>query len=442
MGQPGRRTSMAERIEIGERWAAGQNDAEIARAMDLRPSVVRKWRRKYQRTGRAGLVSCMGRPAKGALSQSPGPVQAAVGEMRARHAGWGPVTIRTELAGDETLAGLKLPSRARIAAFLKERNLTRKYERHRDLPQPQSVAPQRAHEEWEVDAQGVMAVAGLGSVSIINIADLFSRLKIDSLPCLNTSHPSTPDYQLVLRRAFVQYGLPERISFDHDSVFYDNASASPFPTSLHLWLIALGVEVRFIEQAPPAEHSVIERSHQTVTKQAIVGQHFADETALQQSLSARLDFLNRRFPSRTLAGQPPLVVWPEARHSGRPYRLEWEPEMLDLDRVHAYLAQGRWFRQTSSQGQFSLGAQRYNLGIRLARKTVQISFDPASVEFIVPWPDGSALIRLQPLGLTPADLMGELSPFVSLPVYQLALPFSPAQWRQMYLANDLAGTTF
>jgi hypothetical protein len=120
--------------------------------------------------------------------------------MRASHPGWGPDTIRTELEGDEALAKLKLPSRSRIAAFLKAQNLTRKYERHSDLPQPQ-----RAHEEWEVDAQGVMAVAGLGAVSIINIADLFSRLKIDSLPGLKRSHPNTQAYQLVRRRAFVHY---------------------------------------------------------------------------------------------------------------------------------------------------------------------------------------------------------------------------------------------
>jgi hypothetical protein len=56
--------------------------------------------------------------------------------------------------------------------------------------------------------------------------------------------------------------------------------------------------------------------------------------------------------------------------------------------------------------------------------------------------DGSDPIRLQPQGLTTTALMGELSPFVSLPVYQLALPFSPTQWRQMSLANHLAGTTF
>jgi transposase len=442
MSQRGRETSLEQRVEIGERWTEGQSDPEIAAAMNLSPETVRKWRRKYQRQGRAGLNSAMGRPAKGVLSQFPVKVRMAVKEMRQSHPGWGPLTLRTELELEPSLNKLSLPSRARIAAFLKEQKWTRKYERHSPLPQAPTVEPDRAHEEWEVDAQGAMKVANLGTVSIINIADLFSRLKIDSLPCLKSSHPNTQDYQLLLRRAFVRYGLPQRISFDHDSVFYDNVSASPFPTLLHLWLIALDIKVRFIQQVPPAEHSVIERSHQTVTNQAVLGQHFADAPALQQSLSQRLDFLNSHFPSRSLAGQPPLVVWPQAHHSGRPYRLEWEPEMLELQRVHQYLAQGRWFRQTSAQGQFSLGAHRYNLGCRFNRQSVHITFDPQTVEFVCLLPVDTPLLRLKPLGLTKLDLMGELTPLVSLPVYQLALPFSLAQWREISLANELTGTTF
>jgi hypothetical protein len=217
-------------------------------------------------------------------------------DMRTGHPGWGPITIRAELEDRPHLAGLKLPSRPRIAAFLKQEGLTRKYERHSELPQAQAVDPRRAHEEWEMDAQGVVKVSGLGPVSVINISDLFSRVKVDSFPCLNTSHPSTQDYQLVLRRAFLNYGLPERMSLDHDSVFYDNASASPFPSMIHLWLIALGIDVRFIEKRPPAEHSVIERSHQTVAQQAIAGQTFADGAALQEacqsdSTSSTLAFL-------------------------------------------------------------------------------------------------------------------------------------------------------
>jgi transposase len=441
MVQRGQKTSLEERIEIGERWESGQTDPQIAVAIGRPIPTVRKWRRKYQREGRSGLASRMGRPPTGALGQFPLEMQDAVREMRESHSGWGPLTIRAELKDDQRFVGMRLPSRSRIAAFLRQEGFTRKYERHTELPQPQAVEPERAHEEWEVDAKGVIKVPNLGSVSIININYLFSRLRVDSFPCLNTSHPNTRDYQLVFRRAFLNRGLPKRVSLDHDSVFYDNASASPYPTTLHLWLISLGVDVCFIKQKPPAAHSVIERAHQTINRQAVVGQVFADGSALQQSLDDRLDFLNSRFPSRSLDGQPPLVAYPEAQHSGQPYRPEWEDDMLDMQRVYDYLAQGRWFRRTSTHGQFSLGTHRYNVGKDLGNQTLEITFDTHAREFKCLSEDGSQEIRLAAQGLTKANLTGELGPLIALPAYQLALPFSRAAWREMTLCDSLIGTT-
>ena len=66
MARRGQTTSLAERVEIGKRWEAGQKDLEIAAAMSLPVWTVRKWRRKYQKEGRSGLGSRMGRPATGA----------------------------------------------------------------------------------------------------------------------------------------------------------------------------------------------------------------------------------------------------------------------------------------------------------------------------------------------------------------------------------------
>ena len=441
MVRRGQKTSLEERIEIGERWESGQTDPQIATAMGRPLPTVRKWRRKYQREGRSGLASRMGRPTTGALGQFPLEIQDAVREMRESHSGWGPLTIRAELEDDRHFTGMRLPSRSRIAAFLKQEGFTRKYERHSELSQPQVVEPERAHEEWEVDAKGVIKVPELGSVSIINIKDSFSRLKVDSFPCLNTSHPNTRDYQLVFRRAFLNYGLPERVSLDHDSVFYDNASASPYPTMIHLWLIALNVGVCFIKQKPPAAHSIIERAHQTINRQAVAGQVFANGPALQKSLDDRLDFLNSCFPSRSLDGRAPLVAHPEARHSGQPYRSEWEEDMLDMERVHNYLAQGRWFRRTSTHGQFSLGTHRYNVGKDLGEQTLEITFNPQTREFKCLPEDGGQEMRLAAQGLTKIDLMGELSPLIALAAYQLALPFSRDAWREMTLCNNLTDTT-
>lgn len=441
MGEKGRVTTLKERIEIGERWEAGQTDPEIAQAMGRSVWVVRKWRRKYEREGRSGLASRMGRPATGALGQFPKRIREVIRQMRTANSGWGPDTIRTELEKSSEFKNVKLPSRPRIAAFLKQENFTRPYERHSELPQPKKKVTQHVHEEWEMDAQGVIDVISVGRVSIINIIDVRSHLKVDSLPCMDTSHPNTQHYQFILRRAFLQYGLPERISLDRDSVFYNNTSASPFPSTLHLWLSALHVDVRFIEAPPPTEHSLIERNHQTLYRQAIAGQTFTTGDALQRRLTERRKFLNEDFPSRTLEHRSPLEAYPEAQHSGRPYRPEWEEAILDIQRIYDYLARGRWFRRTSSQGQFSLGAHRYSVGKDFADQQLEITFDPQSRELVCCSEDGEEQIHLPIQGLTESNLMGELAPLVTLPVYQLALPFTPEAWREIMLCADLTGTT-
>ena len=226
----------------------------------------------------------MGRPAAGALATAPAEMKDAILELREKHPGWGAQTLRLEIAKDKRFADLRIPSRARSSAYLKEQKKVRKYEHHQDLPEPKAQPVQRPHQEWEMDAQGVTTVAGLGKVSFINVLDVYGHASIDSHDCLHTRHPKSEEYQQVLRRAFIRYGVPEQISLDHDSAFYDNKSASPFPSVIHLWLIGLGVQVRFIHKKPPLEHSRIERYHQTIAGQAFEDQSFTDVTALQHSL--------------------------------------------------------------------------------------------------------------------------------------------------------------
>lgn len=442
MSIKGQVTSFAERIEIGRRWAAGQSDAEIALALQRPLLTIRKWRRRNQHQGRAGLTSLMGRPATGVLGQFPGEIVDEILQMRAAHPGWGPLTIRTELQRDVRFVGLRLPSRSRMAAYLKLKDKVKKYERHHDLPQPATSSVKRPHQEWEVDAQGKIAISGLGSASIINILDVFSHVKIDSLPCLRTTHANTQDYQLILRRAFVRYGLPEQISFDHDSVFYDNQTASPFPTGLHLWLIALQVGVRFIHQKPPLEHARIERHHQTITQQAVIGQTFANQADFQRVLTGRILFLNHHYPSTALHGQAPLSACPQAKQTMRPYRLEWERDYLDIQQVYDYLAKGQWLRLTSSVGMFSLGSQRYNAGSKCAHQTLEITFDPQTHEFVCQPEKRVQPFRLTAKGLSRETLMGELDPLTAIPMYQLALPWSRQAWRESVLCLELGDTTF
>ena len=424
MSQRGQPTTLAERVTIVEQVDAGKSSCEIAQELGLPLATVRKWRQRYRRSGRAGLSSQMGRPATGALGQSPPELRDAVFQMREKHPGWGPQTLRLELAKDERFAKQGLPSRARIAAYLKEKDKVRKYEHHQDMPEPKPQPIQRPHQEWEMDAQGVTTVAGLGKVSFIDLLDVYSHMSIDSHACPKASHPKSEEYQRVLRRAFIRYGLPEQISLDHDSAFYDNKSASPFPSVIHLWLIGLGVQVRFIHKRPPLEHSRIERHHQTIAGQAFDGQTFADVTALQRSLQARMLFLNQEYPTRALDERPPLQAFPHARHSGRIYSLGAEEQMLDMQRIYDYLQSGRWFRQVSSVGTFSLGSYGYNATTQFAEQTVEITFDGTHRKLICLPEKCTTTLQFDIQGMTKSALMGNALPLPAYTAYQLALPFA------------------
>ena len=158
-------------------------------------------------------------------------------------------------------------------------------------------------------------------------------------------------------------------------------------------------------------------------------------------LDERREVLNHHLPSRALAHQPPLEAFPGAIHSGRSYRPEWEEELLSLEKVCTYLAQGRWFRGIRSNGFFGLGSYQYYLGKHFAQHRVALRFDPEALALIC-LPEGSEeTIRLPAQGITKAELMGELAVLQALPIYQLALPFSLATWRQLEYAQNLTGTT-
>jgi len=279
-------------------------------------------------------------------------------------------------------------------------------------------------------------VPGIGLVSLLNLGDLFSHVRA-SWACLNQRKAAGTDYQLALRRGFFCFGMPRRISLDHDSAFFDNTTPSPFPSTFHLWLLALGIEVRFLEHRPPHEHAFIERSHQIIYRQTIPGQVFTP-TSLQPFLDQRLAVLNQLYPSRSLHGQAPLVAYPQAAHSGREYRPEWEEDMLDLQKVYAYLSNQEWFRQTSTNGQFMLGAHRYGLGKDWSKQTVHITFDPNPQEYVC-----SSSIqqskRLKACNLTKLDLMGQLN-MAAFTHHQYAFPWSVLAVRANQMA-DLMGTT-
>jgi transposase len=192
----GQTSSFQVRLEIMEQASAGLNETQIATALGCSVWTVRKWRRRSLSLGSVGLTSPLGRPATGPLSTFPTELKEAILHLRTLHPGWGPTTLLAALKTDAYWCDQPLPSRAQLARLLKQAGLTRRYQPHHDLPQPPPTEPRTPHQEWQMDAQGIMRVEGVGKVSLINLVDVTSRLKTESYPSPETTNPALPDYQL------------------------------------------------------------------------------------------------------------------------------------------------------------------------------------------------------------------------------------------------------
>jgi hypothetical protein len=169
------------------------------------------------------------------------------------------------------------------------------------------------------------------------------------------------------------------------------------------------------------------------------GQTWADQAALWAGLDARRRVLNTQPPAQALHGQPPLRAYPEAAHAGRVYRPGWEEDLLALDRVCRFLAQGRWFRRVRTNGVFELGGYGYYVGQHWTGRTLEITFAPLQRTFLCQSEGGADPVTLDAQGLTKAALMGDLAHLLRLPVYQLAFPWSAETWRQQAYAHYLSG---
>jgi hypothetical protein len=452
---PRRRTTPSERHAIRTLADRGLTAPQIAAQLGWSVATVRKWRRcaDPERVSESRL----GRPPQGPLgapNSRAERLRLQLRTWRTAHPGWGPKTLRAELARHPDWAQTPLPSRATVARFLQADGwIPARAQRQIQPARPGRPAPQAPHEEWQLDARGPSEVPSLGLVALVQLNDTYSHARLLSYPCLlgpgaagrAPRQLQGADYQLVLRLAFCDWGLPDRLQVDHATVFCDPDSTSPYPTRLHLWLLALGVELGFTRVRRPTDQGLTERSHQLWAAQVLEGCTFQSGPELVRALRERREFLNGHLPCRSLGEQPPLVAYPSAQQPRRRYRPEYERLLLDPARIAAYLAGHRWERKLSHARTFRIGNQVYRVGrewtpgslVRLEHHGT----GPGAGTFQVRSEDGQHEQELAVRGCAPEDLLGDLTRLLAVPGFQPTLPFTWEEERVLRLSETLTATS-
>ena len=400
--------------------------------MQLKESVVKKWRARTQKGDLA--PSKRGRPQSGSLSTFPDAMGADLVALRRQKPGMGPIQLLLGLKGMPRWAGDPLPSRAAVARFLAANGLSRTYSRHAGVVTIRGKEPERPHDCWQMDAKGNTILSNLGTIALIDLKDWRSKAYCMSYPAVvegEQGHPTTRDYQHALRLAFIEFGLPQAIQVDHESVFYDNRSKSPFPTRLHLWLIALGINLLFTRLHRPTDNGIVERSHRTLFEHVIKGRNYPSWISLMNELNTHRTHLNCQTPCATLGGISPFKAFPAAKLPQKMFDPVTEATQMKLARVYDYLQGITCYRKVSKGKTVSLAKEVYYLAEGNPGEEVTISFNRERLMLCFQH-DKERAVEYHPIKSLSVDfLMGESFFKAKRPSIQLPIPLE-TNIQQMY----------
>lgn len=423
-------TTPAQRRRFYERHVRGETYRKIAASMNVSVECVRYWYRR-QRDG-GSSKSRYRREGKGVLSRFAPVVRYIILRLKLSHPRWGPERIRYHLGKRPSCRTERLPHPSSIGRYLHQWSRFRRTPKVKPLPREKPTVPTAVHQRWQLDFKVDIVQANGVKLTLHTLMDQYSGACITAelfeaaLAAQIRKRVSWREAQATLRCGFAAWRtLPQEVQTDGETCLVGRAGIE-FPTPFTLWLKGLGIAHLVIRPGKCTDNAEVERGHRTVHDYAIVGCEKSPVPELQFRLRQSVHELTFALPSRAkeCAGRQPIAAYPDLLSSPRPYQLEQEMALFDLERVHAFLASFEWTRKGGQTGQVQIGGRqnRYSVGRQFAQQQVTIRFDPMDCHFVFALVDDPEIvIKRHAYNLTAEELIGLSNPKVILVPQQLPL---------------------
>jgi transposase InsO family protein len=182
-------------------------------------------------------------------------------DFKMAHRNWGPKKILVKL--EEKYPNFNWPSPTRLYEIFKDYHLVTKRRYKSRLP---ATAPlghlSGCNDIWAVDLKGWFMTKNRQKCEPLTITDCYSRYLIH---CMHLNKHTVDHVWDVFERAFLEYGLPERVRSDNGPPF--GCVGAGRLTGLSINLIKAGVMPEWIRPGHPEENGRHERFHLTLQQE-------------------------------------------------------------------------------------------------------------------------------------------------------------------------------
>jgi hypothetical protein len=190
--------------------------------------------------------------------------------------------------------------------------------------------------------------------------------------------------QQALEDLFARWGRPQRIRVDNGLPWGNPAD---LPPALALWWVGLGIEPIWNHPHCPKENAKVERCNGLLESWGEPAR-CPDAAAWEEKVAWVVQTQREVYPA--VAGQSRQATYPQLAAAPPP---DGPPAAFDVERVRAYLAQGRWPRRVSKIGQITFYGRGYRVGRPWGGEQVWVRLAAATREWVVAGEDGTELRR-------------------------------------------------
>jgi transposase InsO family protein len=338
---------------------------EVARRYGVARQTVHGWLRRYGGSGIVGLADRSSKPATCPHQMAPA-VEVRVLELRRDHPGWGPRTIRYQLAGEGVDP---VPGRSSIYRALVRHGLVDPQRRRRRRSDYRRWERARPMELWQMDITGGVRLVD-GKASVVTGIDDNSRFCVIARVVRRATAKPVCD---ALTEGMRRHGLPEEVLTDNGKVFTGRFGPGSGEVLFDRICRENGIGHRLTAPRSPTTTGKVERFHKTLKAECLAGLVFASVEDAQAAIDAWVEHYNTARPHQGIGGVPPLERFRLAARS--------EVEAADAhddarasrgDAVVAVSGLRGVTRWVDQAGKISLGGFRYHVGPFLAGELVEV----------------------------------------------------------------------